>query len=76
MFASASSGTGYTAMIAYLAAGFIFIPAVLVASRPFGYPAIFLAIGGSMACAALAWANWKSSRVSGHSIISRKKNAK
>ena len=62
MFASqASERTGYTATIAYLAVALIFIPAVLVASRPLAYSATSLAIGCSVACLALAWANWRKS---------------
>ncbi len=78
MFAcQASAGTGYTATIAYLAVAFIFIPAVLVASRSLGYPAILLAIGCSAACTALAWANWrKSASVARLSITARKEPAK
>lgn len=78
MFASqASAGTGYTATIAYLAAAFVFIPAVLVASRPLGYPAISLAIGCCAACIALAWASWrKSASVARLSNAARKETAK
>lgn len=60
MFASqASTGTGYTMTIAYLAAGLIFSPVLLFASRPFTDLSVGLAIGCSAACLALAWTNWK-----------------
>ncbi len=45
--------------IAYLAAGLIFSPVLLFASRPFTDLSVGLAIGCSAACLALAWTNWK-----------------
>jgi len=42
-----STGTGYTQTIALLAAAFIFIPGLLLMSRPFGYVSLTLAIVGS-----------------------------
>ena len=60
MFASqASTGTGYTITIAYLAAGLIFSPVLLFASRPLSNLSVGLAIGCSAVCLALAWTNWK-----------------
>lgn len=60
MFAqSQKSGTGYTTMVALLSVAFVFSPAVLVMSRPFGYIALSLAITCSAICVALAWVNWK-----------------
>jgi hypothetical protein len=62
VFASqASTGTGNTTTIAYLAVAFIFSPAVLFASRPLSYLSVGLAIGCSAVCLALAWTNWKKS---------------
>lgn len=54
-----STGTGYTTTVALLILAFIFSPAVLIASHPFGYVALSLAIACSAICAALAWVNWK-----------------
>ena len=56
-----STGTGYTTTVALLAAAFIFSPAVLFISRPFGYGALSLAIACSALCAGWAWINWKKS---------------
>lgn len=56
-----STGTGYTTTAALLAVAFIFIPAVLVVSRPFGYLSLSLAIACSALCVTLAWVNWKKS---------------
>lgn len=56
-----STGTGYTAVAALLSVAFIFIPALLIVSRPFGYFALSLAIGCSALCAALAWTLWRNS---------------
>lgn len=59
MFTSqASTGSGYTRTVAYLAVA-IFSPAVLVVSRPVGFIAISLAIACSALCVALAWLNWR-----------------
>jgi hypothetical protein len=54
-----STGTGYTTTVALLAVAFIFIPAGLIFSRPFGFVALSLAIGCSAVCATLAWVYWK-----------------
>ncbi|HYL34648.1 MAG TPA: hypothetical protein VEV17_01905 [Bryobacteraceae bacterium] len=54
-----STGTGYTATAALLSMAFIFIPAILMVSRPFGYFALALAIGCSALCATLAWMLWR-----------------
>ncbi|HXP84983.1 MAG TPA: hypothetical protein VN841_09695 [Bryobacteraceae bacterium] len=54
-----STGTQYVITVALLAVAFIFVPAVLIVSRPFGYFGISLAIACSTLCAALAWFNWK-----------------
>jgi hypothetical protein len=62
MFASQQSmGAGYTTTVALLTVAFIFIPAVLVVSRPFGYISLSLAIACSALCVTLAWINWKKS---------------
>ena len=56
-----STGTRYTTTVALLVMAFIFIPAVLVASRPSGYVSLSLAIACSALCVVFAWANWKKS---------------
>jgi hypothetical protein len=62
MFASQkSTGTGYTTTVALLTVAFIFIPAVLIVSRPFGYLSLSLAIPCSALCVTLAWVNRKKS---------------
>ncbi len=56
-----STGIGYTATVALLTMAFIFIPAILIVSRPFGYGALSMAIGCSALFATLAWIFWKKS---------------
>ena len=56
-----STGTGYTTTVALLAVAFIFSPAVLFISRPFGLGAAALAVACSVLCAGWAWVNWKKS---------------
>lgn len=56
-----SAGSGYTAPAALLSGAFVFIPAILIVSRPFGYFALAVAIGCSALCAALAWMLWRKS---------------
>jgi hypothetical protein len=56
-----STGTGYTMTVALLAVAFIFIPAVLFVSRPFGYGFAALAFACSALCVVLARLNWKKS---------------
>jgi small-conductance mechanosensitive channel len=53
-----STGTQYTTTVAFLAAVFIFIPAMLIVSRPLGYLSVSLALACSALCASLAWVNW------------------
>jgi len=53
-----STGTGYTTTVALLAVAFVFSPAILFLSRPFGYKAAALAITCSVLCAGWAWINW------------------
>jgi len=68
---SRSAGTQYTTTVALLAGAFIFIPAVLVASRPLDMFTFSLAIAGSLFCAGLAWVKWnKHSNLTTLSIIS------
>lgn len=55
------TGTSYTGTVMLLVMAFIFIPAILIASRPFGYLSISVAIVCSVICTALAWVNWKRS---------------
>jgi len=67
------TGTGYTTTVALLIMAFIFIPAVLVASRPF----LSLASACSALCVILAWVNWKkSSRLTIPSIATQDGGAK
>ncbi len=56
-----SIGSGYTATVALLSMAFVFIPAILIVSRPFGYFVLALAIGCSALCAILAWTLWRKS---------------
>lgn len=56
------TGTAYTPTVALLLLAFIFSPAVLFASRPFGYLSIFLALTCSALCVSLAWFSWKKSQ--------------
>ena len=63
-----SIGTRYTSTVAFLVVAFIFSPAVLLVSRPFGYVSASLAIGCSALCATLAGFSWKNSRLTIPSI--------
>lgn len=66
------TGTNYTATAALLILAFIFIPAVLIVSRPFGDVTLAAAIGCSLICIGLARRNWmKFSRLSIASITDR-----
>ena len=56
-----SMGSGYTTTVALLTVAFIFIPAVLVVSRPVGYVSLSLAIACGALCVTLAWVNRKKS---------------
>ena len=63
------TGTNYTATVALLIVAFIFIPAILIVSRPFGNVSLALAIACSVICIGLARMNWmKSSQLSISSI--------
>jgi len=65
-----STGTGYTFTVALLSVAFVFSPALLVISRPFGHAALALSIMCSVACVTLAWFTWKkSSQLSIPSIV-------
>jgi hypothetical protein len=52
------TGRRYTASVALLTVAFVFVPAVLAASRPFGYVLLSLAAVCSCLCAILAWFSW------------------
>ena len=56
-----STGTGYTGTAALLSVAIIFIPALLIVSRPFRYFTVSLAIAGSALCVTLAWILWRKS---------------
>ncbi len=72
-----STGRQYTTTVALLAVAFIFIPAVLVAERPFGYLFLSLALASSALCVTLAWVHWKrSSQLTIPSIAIRDAEAK
>ncbi len=53
------TGTQYTRIAALLAVAFIFSPAVLMFSRPFGYGSLSISLACSALCVGLAWLNWK-----------------
>ncbi len=63
MFDSSRKSTeiNYTTTVALLSGAFIFSPAVLAISRPFGYLSLSLAVAFSALCVALAWFDWKES---------------
>ena len=54
-----STGTRYTMTVALLLVAFIFSPAVLIASSPFGYVSVLLALACTALCVTLARVNWK-----------------
>ncbi len=71
------TGTSYTTVAALLAVAVIFVPTVLVLSRPFTYLFLFLAIACSAFCVILAYRLWKKlSRLSIPSIAIQKGRAK
>lgn len=71
------TGTRYTIAVALLAVAFIFIPAVLIVSRPFGYVSLFSAVAGSAICVVSAWRLWKTySQLSITSIAIQDSSAK
>lgn len=64
-----TTGTNYTATAALLIVALIFIPAVLIVSRPFSDVSLGAAIGCIVVCIGLARRSWmKSSRLSISSI--------
>ena len=72
-----ATGTAYTTTVALLLVAFVFSPVVLVASRPFGYLSLSLAIASSALCVTLAWVSWKrSSQLSIPSIAIQNTEAK
>lgn len=52
------TGTRYTTTAAFLMAAFVFSPAILLASSPFGYLSLILASLCSMSSLVLAWISW------------------
>ena len=54
-----STGTDYTTTVAFLVAGLVFSPAMVVFLRPVGYMSVSLAVAGSVLCLAMAWLKWK-----------------
>ena len=71
-----STGTGYTPTVALLAVAFVFSPAVLFISRPFGYGALSLAVACSALCAGWAFFSWKKSSQLTMPSIATKRAAK
>ena len=72
-----STGREYTTTVALLVVAFIFIPALLFVSRPFGYLFLSFGISSSALCLALAWVSWrKFSQVSVPSISIQRTKAK
>lgn len=64
-----STGTSYTGTAALLILACVFIPAILIASRPIGYFSLAAGIIGSVICIGLARRNWmRSSQLSISSI--------
>jgi len=56
-----STGTAYTATVAFLIVALVFVPAALMFFDNFGPVAMTLAILGSLACLGMAWRSWKKS---------------
>ena len=68
------TGTNYTATAALLLLAFVFIPAILIASRPIGDFSFAAGIIGSVICVGLARRNWlRSSQLSISSIADSRK---
>jgi len=68
-----STGTSYTTTVALLAVACVFSPAILIASRPFGYFALSTAVICSAVCLVLAFVTWKrSSQLTIPSIANRR----
>ena len=71
-----STGTRYTPTVAFLTIAFVFCPAILFVTRPFGYISVSLAVVCSVVCVALGWRSWKrSSQLSVPSIESQGSSA-
>lgn len=71
------TGTDYTTTTALLIPGLVFIPAVLIISRPLSYVSLSAAIMCGAICTALARINWiRSSQLSISSIAYRGTDAK
>jgi uncharacterized membrane protein YhaH (DUF805 family) len=71
------TGTNYTTTAALLILAFVFIPAVLIVSRPSGDASLSAAIACSLVCIALARINWtKFSQLSIASIADRRTSNK
>ena len=54
-----STGTQYTGTAAFLILALVFIPAMLMLSRPVGYDVVWLGAICSVLCVGCAWRNWK-----------------
>jgi hypothetical protein len=53
-----TTGRDYSLTIALLATAVVFIPALLLASRPFGSVSLAIAAAGSVLCLVLARVTW------------------
>lgn len=51
------AGSNYTATAALLIFAFIFIPALLIVSRPFGFASLSAAVACAVICIVMAWIN-------------------
>jgi hypothetical protein len=71
------TGTAYTTTVALLVIAFVFSPAALVVSRPFGYLSLSFAVALSTLCVILAWVNWSRwSQLTIPSIVTKDEQAK
>ena len=72
-----STGTGYTATVGFLIIALLFIPAILLVSRPASQIPLILGAACSALCISLAWITWKkTSRLSIPSIAASGRKSK
>jgi len=53
-----SAETGYTGTVAFLILAVVFIPAILIISRPLAWDSLSLGVICSLSCFGFAWRNW------------------
>lgn len=71
------TGTSYAAPVALLILAFIFIPAILLASRPYGDIALAVAVGSGAICIGVARTKWmKSSELATCSVADQGRGRK